>query len=61
MSLRTGLCIVCKERKPTKLATLHTFDEEGQSCPVLKVEVCMDCVNPPKEEPKVKMGVELFE
>jgi hypothetical protein len=57
---RIGVCLICRENKPVQLGTVHTFDEEGQPTPVLKVEVCNDCLTPAKSKEEFKKGADLI-
>jgi hypothetical protein len=38
-------CIVCKETKETVLATVHAYHEGGQHTPMLKIDVCEECLS----------------
>ena len=38
-------CVICRQEKETVLGTVHVFHEHGQPTPVLKIEVCEDCLN----------------
>ena len=37
-------CVICRENKPTFLCTVNGYRESGQKTPVLKVEVCEECL-----------------
>jgi len=58
--LLTGICVICREHKPTRLGTVSVYEEDGQPTPVLKVEVCVDCTTPAKPKEEFKKGADLL-
>ena len=54
-----GECVVCRQEKETRLATVHAYEEEGQDTPFLKIAVCQACLKGKKPEPSFKKGMDL--
>jgi hypothetical protein len=53
-TIKKGICSVCGEEKPTCLAAVHVYRDEGQPLPVLQIQVCDDCLSIKRKETRRK-------
>ena len=62
MSIRTGVCVICRDpRKPTLSGIISVFGEDGRTTPVLEIEVCEACIPNAIRGSKPKIGGMSFE